>query len=129
MEMDYKKKYDRHMPVCLECGDKIRYGRTDKKFCCDDCRTRHFNEMAKIGRAFRRRMINVLTRNYGLLEGLYKAGVESVDIMDMIAMGFIPSAVTSYHKVGKHDEYSCFDIKYIMTSTRIYAISKIQNFD
>ena len=30
-------------------------------------------------------------------------------------------------KVGKHMECSCFEIKYIMTASRIYSISKIQN--
>lgn len=116
------------MPICLECGDRIRYGRTDKKFCCDDCRMRHYNEMAKAGRAFRRRTLKALNRNYELLEGLYKAGLDSIDLMDLVSMGFTPTAMTSWRKSGRHDEYSCFDIKYIMTGTRVYSISKIQNF-
>ena len=45
------KKYVRHMPVCLECGDQIRYGRTDKKFCCDECRARNYNDRVRKSRA------------------------------------------------------------------------------
>lgn len=126
--MDYVKQ-ERHTPVCLECGDRIRYGRTDKKFCCEECRTRHYNALARNGRAFRRRVLSSLTRNYGILEGLMRAGVGSVDLMDLTAMGFSPLFCTSCRKSGKHDEYGCFDIKYIMTRTRIYSIAKIQNFD
>ena len=126
--MNYKK-YQRHMPVCLECGDQIRYGRTDKKFCCDDCRMRHYNEQSKLSRHFRRRILAALSKNYEILEGLIRSDKESVDLMTLATMGFTPSIVTSFRRTGKHDEYGCFDIRYIMTRTRIYSISKIQNFD
>lgn len=42
-------------------------------------------------------------------------------------MGFVPGMVTSYQRVGKHDEFCCFDIKFIMTKMRIYSISKLEN--
>lgn len=126
--MSYKK-YERHIPVCLECGDEIRYGRTDKKFCCEECRTKHNNALARSSRILKRRVMKVLTRNYEILSSLHKAEVESIDLIDIMSMGFIPSVVTSYRKSGRHDEYSCFDIKFIMTNTRVYSISKIQNFD
>ena len=123
------KKYVRHMPVCLECGDQIRYGRTDKKFCCDECRTRNYNDRVRKSRASRRRVLNALSRNYEILENLIKTDVDSADMLSLVSMGFIPSFMTSFRKCGKHDECSCFDIRYIMTGTRIYSISKIENFD
>ena len=123
------KKYERHIPVCLECGDQIRYGRTDKKFCCDECRTKYYNERAKKSRVFKRRVMKILYRNYEVLDNLMRADVDSVDLMSLVSMGFVPSLMTSYRKTGKHDECSCFDIRYIMTGTRIYSISKIENFD
>ena len=126
--MEYKK-FERHIAVCLECGDQIRYGRTDKKFCCDDCRSRHYNEKTRQGRAFRRRVLSALSRNYEILDNLIKADVASIDIIALSSMGFSLSLMTSYRKRGKHDECGCFDIRYIKTSTRIYSISKIQNFD
>ena len=123
------RKFERQMPVCLECGDKIRYGRTDKKYCCDECRTRHHNALARDSRAFRRRVMKVLSRNHEILMGLLRADIDSIDLMDILNMGFTPSVVTSYRKCGRHDEYACFDIKFIMTGTRVYSISKIQNFE
>ena len=76
--MDYKK-WQRNIPVCLECGDKIRYGRTDKKFCCDECRNRHYNSKLKEGRAYRRKVLAILQKNYDLLDELLKSGVDSAD--------------------------------------------------
>jgi len=71
--------------------------------------------------------MSLLSSNYDLLNELVKSGVDSVDLIDLVTMGFSPSVMTSFHRVGKHDEFCCFDIKYIMTRTRLYAISKIQN--
>ena len=123
------KKYERHLPVCLECGDQIRYGRVDKKFCSDECRARNYNERARKGRMFRRRVMKAISRNYEILDNLIRADVDSADLMALVSVGFAPSLMTSYRKCGKHDECGCFDIRYIMTGTRIYSISKIENFD
>ena len=125
-DMDYSKK-TRVSARCLHCGDHIEYGRPDRKFCSDECRFSHHNEESKAGRAYRRRILSILSSNYGILEDLYRADVTSVSVMDVMAMGFVPGIMTSYRRTGGHDEYGCFDIKYRMTATRIYSISKIQN--
>lgn len=125
--MGYSKKIVRHMPKCLNCGEQIKYGRTDKKYCCEECKNRHYNEQAKSGRAFRRKILSQLMTNYQLLDSMFRAGITSVEIIDAITMGFVPGVVTSYRRMGKHDEFCCFDIKYIMTKMRIYSISKLEN--
>lgn len=125
--MDYNKKRERSIPVCLECGDKIKYGRTDKKFCCDDCRNRHYNGKLKEARAYRRKVLSLLERNYELLDELLKKGIDSADFVNLVTLGFTPDAVTFYHRSRRHDEFACFDIKYKMSESRIYSISKIQN--
>ena len=124
--MEYKK-YERHLPLCLECGNQIRYGRTDKKFCCEECKTRHHNNMAKAGRSYQRKVNAVLSRNYDILAGVIRSGADAADLTELMAMGFVPGMVTSCSRSGKHDVYNCYDIKYIMTRTRIYSIRKIQN--
>jgi hypothetical protein len=122
--MEYKIA-NRRIPVCLECGDKIRYGRTDKKFCCDECRMKYHHEQVKSSKTYKRRILSVLTRNYDILESLLRSGVENVDLLDLEGLGFIPGVVTSHLKINRHDEYTCFDIKYIMTPTRVTGIKKI----
>ena len=67
--MEYKIA-QRKMPVCLECGDRIRYGRTDKKFCCDECRLKYNYEQVKASKNYRRRVMAALARNYEILEDL-----------------------------------------------------------
>ena len=125
--MKYAKR-EKKMPVCLECGDKIKYGRTDKKFCCEECKNRHNNKMAKFSRANRRKVMAMLARNYAILEQMIKSGIKSAEVTDLISEGFVPDCVTGYHKNRfKSDEYSCFDIKYKMTDSRVYSISKIRN--
>lgn len=115
------------MSVCLECGNRIRYGRTDKKFCCEDCKTRHHNSQARAARSFKNKVISIINRNYEILDALFKDGTDSVELVDLLTMGFVPGIVTSYRRSGKHDVFTCYDIKYIMTGTRIYSIMKINN--
>ena len=124
--MRYERKL-RVMPKCLHCGEKIRYGRTDKKFCCEDCRVEHHNERMRDSRAFRRRVLSQLSSNYNLLSTLLQSGADSILLTDIVAMGFAPGVVTSYSRSGKHDEFGCFDIKYRMTATKLCSIIKIQN--
>lgn len=124
--MDYKS-HVRHMPVCLECGDRIRYGRTDKKFCCEECRTRHNNRQAKGSRTFRRKVLKQLDHNYEILESVMNHGLTSADMTDLMSMGFSPALVTSCRRLRSRMEYACFDIKYIMTPGGLSSISKIQN--
>lgn len=122
--MEYKIS-SRKTSLCLECGDKIRYGRTDKKFCCDDCRMKYHHEQVRHSKMYKRRILAALTRNYEILENLLKSDMDSADLFELEGLGFIPGVVTSYRKVNKHDEYTCFDIKYIMTPSRVTSIKKI----
>ena len=124
--MEYKK-YIRRMPLCLECGNQIRYGRTDKKFCCEDCKNKHHNAQAKAGRSYRNKVIAILNRNYEILEQMLREGIDSADLVDLASLGFASGIVTSYRHIGKHDVFTCYDIKYIMTKTKIYSIMKIKN--
>jgi len=122
--MEYQKII-RRIPKCLECGHKISYGRADKKFCCENCRNRYNNAQIKAARSYRRRVMKAMAANYEILDKLLKAGVTSMDLFDIVNLGFSLDVMTSHHRVRRHDEYACFDIKYIMTPTRISGIMKI----
>ena len=123
--MEYPKKSQRSTPRCLECGDKISYGRSDKKFCCEDCKNRHHNHIARSSRSVKRRVVSALERNYNILEDLVRSGENAVGLSEVMALGFNPGYATSFKKVGRHQMYECFDITYIMTASRLCAISKI----
>ena len=125
--MDYPKKTTRNTPRCLECGDKISYGRTDEKFCCEECKNRHHNHKSRAERIIRRRTMSVLEKNYEILEGFAKAGTDTVMLSDALILGFNPVYVTSFSRVNHRDVYGCFDITYTMTASKLCSISKIQN--
>ena len=125
--MEYGKKNSRSTSRCLECGDTIAYGRSDKKFCSENCKNRHHNHQSRSSRSLKRRVTAMLERNYEVLDELVRSGIESVRLSDVILMGFNPSYATSFRKLRSHQEYLCFDIRYIMTPSRLCSISKIQN--
>jgi hypothetical protein len=72
-------------------------------------------------------VLSTLTKNYQLLESLIESGIDSIELTDIMSMGFSPHMVTSCYKMRRFEEYGCFDIKYKLAGTRIYSISKIQN--
>ncbi|MBO8453502.1 MAG: hypothetical protein IAC07_02110 [Bacteroidetes bacterium] len=124
--MGYKAEDNRKFAVCLECGDEIQYGRTDRKFCCENCKNKYHNRMTRNSRNVKLRIINSLHKNYKILERMLKLGLDSIDMTELKHLGFDPSFVTSYRKFRRHDEFCCFDIRFIMTPNRIYSVSRLQ---
>lgn len=123
--MDYRETVpDR--PVCLECGDEIVYGRKDRKFCSDGCKNTYHNRRYHYSRSLRLRILGILDRNYSVLEKLLRLKISSISIGDLAQLGYNKEFVTSYHKVGGHDEYRCFDIKYCCSSSKIFRIERVQ---
>lgn len=110
---------------CLECGEPITYGRKDKKFCCEQCKNRFNNRKIRNLRNMKLRIWNTLQKNHDILEGLIKIDVDSINIADIAAMGFNIEYSTSYHKIGKHKEFRCFDIVYFLSETKIFGIRKV----
>ena len=115
------------MPHCLECGDLIRYGRTDKRFCCEDCKSKYHNEQTKKGRAYKNKVNALIRRNYEILDSLVYEGCDSVDLGEMIMRGFTPAVMTSCHRSGRYHIYGCYDIKYRMTESKVCSVVKLKN--
>ena len=126
-DMNYNVKQQRTITRCLECGNKITYGRTDKKFCCEDCRTRHHNHLVVSARNIRRKVLSVLEKNHEILNYLIAMNVTAIPMSEILMLGFNPKFMTSTNRTKHHDECTCFDIAYNMTPGRISGISKIKN--
>jgi predicted nucleic acid-binding Zn ribbon protein len=112
-------------PVCLECGDVIGYGRTDKKFCSEKCKNRWHNRKQHNSRTTRARVVGILDKNYSILDRLLKLGITTMSLGDLAQLGYNKEIVTSYHKVGSHDEYRCFEIRYYCTATKIFNLERV----
>lgn len=124
--MDYREKAGSERAVCLECGDEIVYGRKGRKFCSEECKNTYHNRKHHHSRTVRLRILGILDRNYSVLEKLLRLDIRSVSLGDLALMGYNKEFVTSYHKVGSHDEYSVFDIKYCCSSSRVFHIERVQ---
>ena len=110
---------------CLECGEVIAYGRSDKKFCCEECKNRHHNALKSSSRLMKLRVLSALKHNYEILEALIADGVEQIEVSELKVMGFDAGYITSYIKYRRYVEMWCFDIKFIRTETKIKGISRV----
>ena len=112
---------------CLECGLEIKYGRPDKKYCCPKCKDTYHNRISMDKRKYIRKVNEAIMKNYRILSSLLDENVKSIDMIDIVNLGYIPSILTSCtRRRGRMDDCACFDIKFKMSPTRIHCIEKIE---
>lgn len=125
-EMEYRRIAEAHR--CLECGEKIIYGRSDKVYCSDDCRHRHNNRRAS-SKASVERVNRYLMKNYQILRSFIDSGRTSVSLRELELSGYKCGFVTGYARVNKHTELTCFDLRFFLTDTKIYSLAFITGAD
>ena len=122
-KMAYRIEDMKHPPHCLFCGCVLPSGRPDRKFCSRACKNRWHNRVKHPSREqVERRVMRVLSRNHVILEKLLRLGIHQIDRLTLLELGYHPDYVTSYRKTGVHHQYTCFDIRYELTPTRIKNI-------
>lgn len=121
--MRYESPTENHVH-CLECGDPIPYGRSDRKYCSDRCRNRWHNREYRRWRRQFAGVIDTLLQNYLVLDRLVKIGVDAIPKTELAQLGFRTDYVTASRKVGRHMECSCFDIRYRETEGRIVHLER-----
>ena len=107
---------------CEVCGDKF-YGRADKKFCSDQCRTAHHNENNRDSTNFMRNVNNMLRKNRRILAVLNPNDKAKTTKTELLDKGFKFSYFTNLYetKAGKV-YYFCYDQGYIDIGEGKYAI-------
>ncbi len=119
------KEKESHDAVCLECGDRIIYGRSDRKFCCDACKNKFHNRQARNSRHFRQQVNTALEKNYFILDSLRKTSLRNIQMSDLRNMGFHPEFFTSYRKNASREAFMCYDLKYCVCGKSVTSISRI----
>jgi len=111
---------------CLECGEPLeRYeGRTDRKFCCQQCKNRYHYKEVRVSRNIKARITSQLDRNHEVLDGLLKLGITTLDRTEATLLGMDLNVMTACHSTRGHTECSCYDITYRITETKVCNISK-----
>jgi len=109
---------------CLECGDEITGGRSDKKFCSDKCRNAYHNAESHRTRAIHNRIIGYINKNYQILSTLSRLGIDQIPLSELAMSGFNPSYFTSCQKIKSHRVFFCYEIKYSLSDTKIFDIGR-----
>ena len=122
---------------CLECGQPLGAGRSDRKFCNDVCRTafnnrrREENILKEPAEAFTpnpafQKIFNILISNRNMLK-MYDLYVEQPFLLrDMLGKGFNPKYFTSEYTLEGIGLFKfCFDYGYHITGDgRVYILER-----
>ncbi len=99
---------------CLECGEKV-IGRSDKKFCNDQCRNAYNNKLEVGNKSLVRNINNALKKNYKILCELNTTGKTKVSRKTMDEKGFHFHLFTSiYNTKTGNQYYYCYDEGYLL---------------
>lgn len=107
---------------CLECSREI-YGRSDKKYCSDQCRTNYNNKINRDTTNFMRNINNTLRKNRRILARFNPKGKSKITRHALIIEGFKFSYFTNEYvtKGGRVYRY-CYDQGYTQLNDEQYAL-------
>lgn len=115
---------------CEECSSPIA-GRTDKRFCSDQCRSTFNNRLTLDDTKLIRNTNNILRRNRRILLSLARGGVTLIRQHSLLTRGFDFEYFTSSvrTKAGKRFFY-CYDQGYIRTGKGyVQLVSRNESHD
>ncbi|MEQ8359844.1 MAG: hypothetical protein RH860_10180 [Cytophagales bacterium] len=120
MEIDNRK--------CRECGEQLR-GRSDQKFCSDQCRTTYNNQLNRDVSNQVRNVNNILRRNRRILENLSKNEKKRIQRELLIQLGFNFSFHTStFTNKNGQTYYFCYERGYVQLNEDFYFIVRNEVF-
>ena len=110
--------------ICLECGDKFK-GRSDKKFCSDQCRNDYNNRINKDANNYVRWVNYILRKNRRILAGINKKTKIKVHKSTLIEKGFNFDFYTNTCPTKNGNTlYFCYDQGYTPLNNNYYVLHK-----
>lgn len=110
--------------ACLEC-EKTIFGRADKKFCSDACRSSYNNKHLTSSSNYVRKVNNLLSRNRRILETLNVTGKKKVHRDQLVKEGFDFNFFTNVYITKAGDEYHfCYEQGYLPLSDQFFLLVK-----
>lgn len=107
---------------CPVCGTLMK-GRTDKKFCSDQCRSAFHNHNNREHLRYVHRINGILMHNHRVLKRLNPAGKRKVTRDRLLTMGFDFHHFTSlYTTRGGVPYYFCYDQGYRLLDNDLYLL-------
>ena len=83
------------MITCKECGAAI-FGRSDKKFCNEQCRSAYHNQLKREDSVCISRINRILMKNRRVLKEFVMYGITELSFQNLAEAGFSKSYITSY---------------------------------
>lgn len=107
---------------CLYCKEPFE-GRSDKKFCSDNCRNAYNNELNSKSNNYIRNVNRKLKKNRRILEELNPTGKTKVKKQQLLVKGFDFNYFTSIYVTQKKAEYRfCYEQGYLDLGGEWYAL-------
>ena len=107
---------------CLECGKTI-FGRADKKFCSDACRSAYNNKHLTSASNYVRRVNHLLSKNRRILESLNTDGKKKVHRDQLLKAGFDFNFFTNVYTTKSGDVYHfCYEQGYLQIAEQFYLL-------
>ncbi|MCD4697943.1 MAG: hypothetical protein K8S16_17100 [Bacteroidales bacterium] len=98
---------------CLNCGEKI-IGRTDKKFCCEQCRNTFNNKIKRQNEKLILDINKTLRRNRKILKQFNPEGKTTIRTEYLVKLGFDFRYFTHAVKTKNNNEYHfCYEYGYL----------------
>lgn len=100
--------------VCLECGEAL-LGRTDKKFCSDQCRNAYNNRLNSDSNNTVRNINNILRKNRRILAETLANNLKiKISKERLLTEGFNTNYFTNIYKTQKGTiYYFCYEYGYL----------------
>jgi hypothetical protein len=99
---------------CRECGEKL-LGRSDQKFCSDQCRNAYNNKQNSDANNFVRNINNSLRRNRRILDALCSGEKIRVSKEKLIQKGFSFTYFTHLYETKNGSAYHfCYELGYLI---------------
>jgi predicted nucleic acid-binding Zn ribbon protein len=108
--------------LCLDCGEPI-HGRSDKKFCSDQCRNNYNNTINRDANNYVRNINNILRKNRRILADLNPQGKITVTREKLASKGFnFKFHTNTYITKNGHTYYFCYEHGYLPLDNNLYAL-------
>lgn len=99
--------------LCLDCGNALK-GRSDKKFCDDQCRSNYNNRLKSEDNSLIKQVNSVLKKNRSILEKLNPEGKIKVTRDKLLKEGFNFNYFTHVYETQKGSVYHfCYEYGYL----------------
>lgn len=110
--------------LCLDCGETLR-GRSDKKFCDDQCRS-NYNNQLKIGQLNNIRPVNsILRKNHSVLSKICTGDKIRIKKEELLLLGFNPDYHTHLLKAQNGNTYYfCYDYGFLALENNMMLLVK-----